>query len=298
MRRRTFLALVLFLPLCAAAIAGEKLLLERKSPFNTILVSEDDRGLRILRFEPNGARQTVVKLGDPDHLELPYARAIPAAFLYVKKPRSALIVGLGGGTIAGFLRRRFPDLAIDAVEIDPGVVEVATSHMGFRQDAKLRAHVEDGRRFVEGSGRSYDIIFLDAFGTDSVPYALATREFLLSVRRALTARGLVVGNLWGRAHNPLYDSMLRTYLDVFDEVSVLEVVGAGNKLVLATPWKPALSRQEAVRRAQAVTRSLSLRHDLVPIVRRGLRGSGADGASGRVLRDDDPPDRRVPSALR
>jgi spermidine synthase len=300
MRQRHYLALLSIwaLCLCGAAAAGERLLLEKKSPYNTILVSEDDKGLRILRFEPGGARQTVVKPGDPDHLELPYVRAIPVAFIYVEKPQRVLVVGLGGGTIPSFLRRRFPDLAIDAVELDPGVVEVAKSHMDFREDANLRAHVEDGRRFIERAAHRYDIIFLDAYGADSVPYRLATREFLQSVRRALTPRGVVVSNIWSRVYNPLYDSMLRTYRGVFDEVSVLDVVIAGNQLVLATPWKPSMSRSEAVRRAAAITKSLPLRYDLAPIVERGLRRAGSDGEAGRILVDADSSDRAPSAAIR
>jgi len=292
MRRQNGLALLVLwvLWLCGSALAAERLLLEKKSPYNTILVSEDDNGLRILRFEPGGARQTVVKPGDPDHLELPYARAIPVAFIYVEKPQRVLVVGLGGGTIPSFLRQRFPDLVIDAVELDPGVVEVAKSHMGFREDANMRAHVEDGRRFIERTIRPYDIIFLDAFGVDSVPYSLATREFLQSVRRALSPRGVVVGNIWSREYNPLYDSMLRTYRAVFDEVSVLDVIAAGNHLVIATPWKPSLSPEETLRRASALTQSLPLRHDLAPMVERGLRRAASGAADGKILLDADSPE--------
>src|SRR5262245_54520538 len=151
------------------ATAAERIILERKSPYNTIFVSEDSGGLRILRFERWGARQTVVKMGDPDHLELPYARAVPIALVFIEEPASALVIGLGGGTIPSFLRKHFPSMKIDAVDIDPGVVEVAKSHFGFREDAKMRAHVDDGRRFVEKARERYDLIVLDGFGTDSVP---------------------------------------------------------------------------------------------------------------------------------
>src|SRR6266853_1861212 len=47
---------------------------EKASPYNTIIVTEDNKGLRTLLFERGGGRQSVVKPGDPDHLELPYAR--------------------------------------------------------------------------------------------------------------------------------------------------------------------------------------------------------------------------------
>lgn len=273
------------LNLCVPAVAGEKLLLERKSPYNTILVSEDDRGMRILRFEKHGARQSVVKLGEPDHLELPYTRAIPVAFVFVEKPHDALVVGLGGGTIPGFLRKRFPDLRIDVVEIDPGVAEVARSHFGFREDARMHAHVADGRHFIERVGHPYDIIFLDAFGIDSVPYQLVTREFLVSVSRALTPRGVVISNIWGRESNPLYDSMVRTYQAVYDEVYTVDVHGAGNKIVVASLRKRSLSKAELIQRARQLTRTLQLRSDLGDIMERGFRRVGIDSARGRILTD-------------
>src|ERR1700716_715538 len=40
---------------------------------------------------------------------------------------SSLILGLGGGTIATILRKRWPEVRIDAYEIDPEVVRVAIS---------------------------------------------------------------------------------------------------------------------------------------------------------------------------
>src|SRR5690606_27534949 len=172
MRKRSWLAALLaawLVGIACAAGADERIILEKQSPYNAIVVSETDDGLRILRFERFGARQSVVKLGDPGHLELPYARVmIPAAFLFVERPQAVLVIGLGGGTIPSFLRQRFPEMTIDIVEIDPGVVAVAKSHFEFREDDRMRAHVADGRRFVEQATQRYDLIFLDGFGTDSV----------------------------------------------------------------------------------------------------------------------------------
>jgi len=278
---------LLLVALCLSALpaAADKLLLEKKSPYNTILVSENDRGLRVLRFEHGGALQSVVKVGDPDHLELAYTRAIPVAFLYVEKPRRVLVVGLGGGTIPGFVRKRFPDTEIDVVEIDPGVVEVAKSHFGFREDAKMRAHVEDGRRFIERSRGAYDIIFLDGFGTSTVPRHLTTREFHEAVRRALTPRGVVIGNLWGRIVNRLYDSMVKTYLAVYDDLAIVDVPASANKLVVACPFIPAVTSADLAQKARRLNRDLELRTDLAEIVERGHRMPGDDGMKGEVLTD-------------
>ncbi len=267
------------------AHGAERVVLERKSPYNTIFVSEDDGGMRILRFERWGARQTVVKLGDPDHLELPYARAVPIAFVFVEEPANALVIGLGGGTIPSFLRKRFPDMRIDAVDIDPGVVDVAKSHFGFREDARMRAHVADGRRFVEQTEQRYDLVVLDGFGSDSVPPHLTTREFLQSVRRILTPRGITVGNLWGREVNALYDSMVKTYRSVYDDIRIVDVPASGNKILFASPRTIDLSAQEMLIRARAVTSRLSLRFDIADVVERNLRPAGNDGVAGRLLTD-------------
>ena len=265
--------------------AAERIILERKSPYNTIFVSEDVGGLRILRFERWGARQTVVKLGDPEHLELPYARVVPVAFVFVEEPASALVIGLGGGTIPSFLRKRFPDMKIDAVDIDPGVVDVAKSHFGFREDAKMRALVADGRRFVEQTPERYDLIFLDGFGTDSVPPHLTTREFLQGVRRILTPRGITIGNVWGRDVNVLYDSMVKTYRSVYDDLFIIDVPASGNKILIASPAAIELSSQEMLMRARSVTSRHSLRHDISELIERNLRAPGNDGVAGRLLTD-------------
>jgi len=271
--------------LATHAVAGEVIVVEKKSPYVTVYVSEDSDGMRILRFERFGARQSVVKLGDPDHLELPYAQVIPIALAFVDSPQSALVIGLGGGTIPSFLRKHHPAMRIDVVDIDPVVVEVAKSHFGFREDDRMRAHVEDGRRFVEQSKTRYDLIFLDGFGTDSVPAHLTTREFLTAVRNILSARGVVVGNLWGRDVNRLYDSMVKTYRSVYDDIRIVDVVGSGNKILIAATSKPALSDHEVVTRARAVTQRLRLRNDLTEIAERNMRPPGVDGESGKLLTD-------------
>jgi len=105
------------------------------------------------------------------------------------------------------------------------------------------------------------------------------------VSRALRPRGVVIGNIWGRESNPLYDSMLRTYQAVYDEVSTVDVHGANNKIVVASPRKRSFSKAEVVRRARQLTRELALRSELGDIVERGFRRVGIDSARGRILTD-------------
>ena len=287
-RKAFSLALVALLAFCVLAPADQTVLYEKESPFNTIVVTENSRGLRTLYFERNGARQSVVKVGDPDHLVLPYARAMPVGLAFVKEPKRVLIVGLGGGTIPGFLHKHYPQTKIDAVDIDPDVVDVAKRFFGFREDATMKAHVADGRRFIEECKEPYDVIFLDAFGSDSIPYHLATREFLQAVRRALAPGGVCVGNVWSRYSNPLYDSMVRTYSHVFDEVHVMDVQGAGNKILFAFPTQRRLDYDKLARQARQISTEKRFRFDMGEIVVYGFEYAHMD-IDGRVLTDENAP---------
>jgi spermidine synthase len=274
--------------LTVLACSAQTVIYEKASPFNTIIVTEDHRGLRTLLFERGGGRQSVVKPGDPDHLELPYARVALAGLALCEEPRRILVVGLGGGTLPMFLRKHYPAAAIDAAEIDPEVVDVAKKYFGFREDERMHARTGDGRRFIENAAQAdYDIIFLDAFGARDVPKHLTTLEFLQITRRALKPSGVVVSNVWRPASNPLYDSMARTYREAFDELFILDVPGDVNNILLALPRKQPLNRRELAQIARKISAAKQFRFDLGEQVEYGFHHASEKSGPGRVLRDAD-----------
>jgi spermidine synthase len=274
--------------LSVLACATETVIYEKPSHYNTIIVTEDNNGLRTLLFEKRGSRQSVVKPGDPDHLELSYARVAMAGLALCEGPRRILVLGLGGATLPTFLRKHYPSAAIDVAEIDPDVVDVAKKFFGFREDERMRAHVGDGRAFIENVRPPlYDIIFLDAFGAESVPAHLTTQEFLQAVRRALAPSGVVVGNVWGRSSNPLHDSMVRTYQEVFDELFILDAPGDVNNILLALPRKQSLTQSELALFARKISTAKQFRFDLGEQVEYGFLHAREKNRKGRVLRDSD-----------
>lgn len=291
MNRRSFLAglfvYAALIALVALAQIDGTVLYENASAYNTIVVTEEENGLRTLRFGKEGVRQSIVKLGNPEYLALPYVKVALVGLALSEEPRRFLVVGLGGGTLPMFLRKYYPDAVIDAVDIDPDVVDVAKKFFGFREDRNMIAHVSDGRRFVENTRRPYDVIFLDAFGANNTPPHLTTQEFLEAVRRAVTPGGIVVGNLWGRSANPLYDSMVRTYQEVFETLLGVDVPGAGNVIVLALPRKQSLGRDELTRLARNVSAAKRFPFDLGDPVKYGFLDARTKNQRGRVLRDRD-----------
>ncbi len=300
MNWRPFLAGI-FAPLALVALIAlartdQTVLYEKASAYSTIIVTEEDDGLRILRFGKHGARQSVVKPGNPDYLALPYLQVALVGLALSEEPRRFLVVGLGGGTLPMFLRKYYPNAVIDAVDIDPDVVDVARRFFGFREDGRMNAHVSDGRRFVEKTRQPYDVIFLDAFGAAGIPPHLTTQEFLEAVRRAVAPSGIVVANLWGHSANRLYGSMVRTYQEVFDELLILDVRGASNMILLALPRKQSLSRDELTQLARNLSAAKRFPFDLGDPAEYGFLDARARNQRERVLRDQDfeQRDRRSP----
>jgi spermidine synthase len=291
MNWRPFLAALSVVVALVAAVAlahvDGTVLYEKASAYNTIVVTDEGNGLRALRFGKGGVRQSAVKLGDPGYLVLPYVPVALVGLALSGETRRFLVVGLGGGTLPMFLRKYYPEATIDAVDIDPDVVDVAKRFFGFREDEFMNAHVADGRQFIEKSRQPYDVIFLDAFGSGSIPAHLTTREFLQAVRCVLTPGGVVVGNLWGREINPRYDSMVRTYQEVFGKLFVLDVRGAGNKILLGLSRQQPLGRDELIQRAREVSAAKRFPFDLSDPVTYGFVGTPPKGQRGRVLRDRD-----------
>jgi spermidine synthase len=175
--------------------ASETIVFDGRSRWNRVLVV--DRGeLRLLLFgDTDGDHQSAVSRRDPAAVPMEYIRHAASALAFAPQRRSALVVGLGGGTYPMLLRRSFPAMAIDVVELDPLVRKVARGYFGLAEDGKLRVHIADGAEYLRQARRRWDVILLDAYGAAGIPAALATDAFFASVARRLADDGLVVANI-------------------------------------------------------------------------------------------------------
>jgi len=222
---------VAVLAIGATPAAGEILHVE-KSLYRNIVVYEDN-GVRCMRFSRNATtRQTCISLTDDRYLVFNYMRTMMGALYVNPSPSRILIVGLGGGAIAGALQKMLPTAKIDAVEIDPAVVRVARTYFGFVPTQQTDIYEEDGRVFAKRmlkQGVKYDLVILDAFDHQYIPEHLLTREFLLEVRGLLTPRGVVTTNTY--ASTRLYDHESATYHSVFGNFYSLVT---NNRVIIAT----------------------------------------------------------------
>lgn len=114
-------------------------------------------------------------------------------------PQRALLLGLGGGTLAHLLAQRCPTVALVGVEHDAEVLAIARSDFGLDALSGLEVVEADAFAWVEAhtlsEPGSYDLICLDLYdGGRLVPGTLA-RPFLRQLATLLTPHGTLTVNL-------------------------------------------------------------------------------------------------------
>ncbi|HSJ32719.1 MAG TPA: fused MFS/spermidine synthase [Longimicrobiales bacterium] len=268
------LSLTILLIVVAGALAyllttqRTRTVFETTSDFGRVRVTERSDGLRSLITGDGRARQSAIYPGRPLHLELAYSRVGMAGLALVPSDARILFVGLGGGAMPMYARQVMPDAHIDVVEIDPVIIEVAQRWFGFTPDGKMVVHAGDGRAFIERAPpHTYDLIVLDAFSDDEVPYSLTTREFLTAVHAALSPDGIVVSNLWTAA--PAYPAMLATYRAVFDEVHLLRVPRHAQRILVAGTGSRPLDASVLTDAARTFAARVGTGFDLPQLVEQG-----------------------------
>ncbi len=232
--RRRGAAAVLLLTLGLAAQPGyakERVLLERDSSYHRLLVTEDDH-YRWLRAD--NIWHTQMTLKDKHGRGLPYTDYVDLAFLLNPKIKSVLVIGLGGGTVPKRFVRDYPQVTVDVVEIDPAVIKIADRYFEVKPGPRLKVHEADGRQFLRRTERKWDLIVLDAYYADTVPFFLTTKEFFTIVKQRLNPGGIICNNVVGQVTGPkskFFRSVYKTMDEVFPTLYAFRVAESGSEWI-------------------------------------------------------------------
>lgn len=176
--------------------------------FGVIRVAESDRGgMRVLYHGTtlHGTQAQVEK-----YRLIPisyYAASSPGGQVFGMvgelqegQPQKIAILGLGLGSVACYAA---PARDFVFYEIDPAIKRVAEDKNLFTYLSDCGSPYEvvmgDGRlRVNDAADGSYDMIFLDAFSSDSIPVHLLTREAFQLYFRKLKPEGLIVVHISNR----------------------------------------------------------------------------------------------------
>ena len=154
--------------------------------------------------------------------------------------RRALLLGGGAFTFVQDFFREDKDGQLDVVELDPRLSEIAQQYFGLVLDPRLTIIAADARPYLNRCTKTYDAIYLDAFGSRAmVPYYLTTQETVRRIYDLLTPDGVALMNLMSTLDGPrsrFFHAELATYRSVFSRVEVFPVAtteaGISQNLIL------------------------------------------------------------------
>lgn len=271
--------------------ASEKLLFEKHSLYQYIQVIEDTvKKERYVRNQKREFTQGGIYVNAPDKLLLEFTQMsfVSLAFLD-SDPKDVLFVGLGAGAMPRYFAGRYPDAIIDIAEIDPDMVTVAQKHFYFKENERMKVHVDDGRLYVKRAKKKFDWIVLDAYQNDYIPFHLTTLEFLREVKSRLKDDGAVVANITSPFKNKFFDSVVMTYKKSFPHLYIFKGKKSGNFIFVATTSRKMRDKESVEARARKIQSVRKFDIDLEDIATRYELSEVYEWEGAKILTDDFAP---------
>ena len=155
-----------------------------------------------------------------------------AAMVPDQRPDRVLILGLGGGTLASLIRKRWGELRIVGVDDDDAVLRVARN-AGWLPTCCLETVVADAFEFVQTCHERFDYIAVDLFRGSRMPGRVFGKPFLRRVRTLLEPRGGLAVNLFRDRRQADRVSRIALFFEIRAQIGV-----GGNVVVHARNRRP------------------------------------------------------------
>jgi len=198
-------------------------------------ISERD-GVRYLHLG-SATVQSAARLSDPIELVLAYTRSMMGFLLFVTEPGRVAMIGLGGGSLAKFVRHHMPSAQITVVENNPQVIAAARGYFFVPDDDERFVVLQaQGEEWIAGENGGWDVLMVDGYDSTCQVGELATEDFYAHAQRALSPGGVLVVNLWSSDHQ--FDVYLQRIERVFESVVMVPAEHKGNVAVLAFKRRP------------------------------------------------------------
>ena len=166
-----------------------------------------------------------------------------------EKPKSLLMLGLGGGTSLRTLRHLLPDIEITAAEIDGEMIRLAREYMHLDE---IGADIVTGDAYawLVKNRRKFDVIFDDVYGVthdDVIRPGIYTPELLAALRRSLANDGIFAANLVvGKGHRSMQSAFRKFFSSSFGHVRSITTEASLNECLVGgaalRPWQEIRNR--------------------------------------------------------
>lgn len=183
---------------------------------------------RTLCFGTN-VEQSAMRLSDPALLLFDYTRVMMLGALFPPRLRRALVLGLGGGSLARCLHAHFPRCRITAVEQREAVAQVAYDWFELPLDDRLGVYISDATTYLAEPGKPADLIFADLFHADGMDEQQTDERLFHQCLDRLAPGGVAVFNLWSGRY--FRDQQVRQDLDSTFDGQVLRLNAPGRNRI-------------------------------------------------------------------
>lgn len=200
------------------------------------IIVSDHKDYRTLRFD-DICEQSKMSLSNPAQPIHNYIKAMLMAVAW-QPPASALILGLGGGSLLRALHAFDPAMRLDVVELRAAVIAVARRYFTLPATDTISLRTADAMDFVRPPAEArYDLIFSDLYSAFAMDPQQGSQTFLENCAARLNDGGWLVLNYHDLPdeNSLLYHSLHR----VFNTV-LFCVAPSGNVIIYATPARVTL----------------------------------------------------------
>ncbi|MGI5888452.1 MAG: spermidine synthase [Oscillospiraceae bacterium] len=207
---------------------------EGESVYNYLQVTEDDSSVVLSTNVLFGVQSIYMKSDTLTGMYYDYALAAPVLAGYEDRDSTdILVLGMGCGTYAQQCSRYFPKSSVEGVEIDSKIIWIAREYFNLPDSVKVTEY--DGRAFLEGTDKKYDVIMVDAYQDITIPFQMSSVEFFNEVKSHLTEGGVMVVNMnmHNDAEGSINEYLCDTIASVFPEVYTVDVEGSTNRELFA-----------------------------------------------------------------
>lgn len=205
----------------------------------------DGRPARVLYSGDRQAAQSGVAKDDKPDLLFDYNQRM---FELVTNlvPNDLLLIGGGVSTLPKALLEALPHTRIDVVEPDEGLTKLAYRFFDLPVDDRLQFFHTDGRKFLQGSSKRYDIVLVDAFNHTKIPEDMKTLEAFQAYHAHLKSEGLLAMNVISGYHGPSSKILRQVYAAVCQPFDVVDIFLASRGYSLWLPQNFVLTGQKGI----------------------------------------------------
>jgi len=152
--------------------------------------------------------------------------------------KNVLLLGLGGGSVVETLREDFDcEAAIEAVEIDPEMIEIALRDFNLGRFEPLHIVQANAFDYLSNGTKRFDLIIVDLFILDTIPEVFTKPETIDLMAHHLTTKGQLIYNTMNRTMpaETLSDICHRFSTQHHFDVRLLKNVEHTNTLIIVQP---------------------------------------------------------------